>query len=185
MKAPLWSIASGILVGFLLGAGVTYAAVHYSYQAEAPAQVTVVIGPVIITSELPSGQVGEEYSASLQVAGGVDPYIWEATGLPNSLICSDDGVISGTPIGQVGQFTITAAVTDDFGDTASRELTLTISCKLGDASLDGIVDAGDITTVKRILFEIEEPTPCADVNGDGLVNAGDITAIKIIYFGLM
>jgi C1A family cysteine protease len=53
---------------------------------------------------------------------------------------------------------------------------------LGDANMDGVVDTGDITKVKRIYFGLDNPTPCADVNGDGFIDTGDITAIKIIYF---
>jgi hypothetical protein len=57
-----------------------------------------------------------------------------------------------------------------------------ISCKLGDANMDGVVDTGDITKVKRIYFELDPQTPCADANGDEMIDTGDITAIKIIYF---
>jgi len=42
MKIPLWSKALGIIIGFLLGAGVTYAAVQYCYEVEVPASVVVV-----------------------------------------------------------------------------------------------------------------------------------------------
>ncbi|MGA8848311.1 MAG: NosD domain-containing protein [Dehalococcoidia bacterium] len=66
--------------------------------------------------------------------------------------------------------------------TLDDTVTVTISCKLGDANMDGVVDTGDITKVKRIYFELDPPTPCADVNGDGLIDTGDITAIKVIYF---
>ena len=188
MRIHRWSLALGILVGFLLGAGATYAAIQYSYEVEVPALVIVgTINPPleIVTNELPDAEVGEEYHAALEASGGATPYAWNVTGLPNGLTCSDDGVISGTPIGQVGQFTMTATVTDDLGDTDGRELSLTTVCRMGDANLDGVVDAGDITKVKRIFFEMDDPTPCGDVNGDGLVNAGDVTAIKIVIFGLM
>jgi hypothetical protein len=67
--------------------------------------------------------------------------------------------------------------------TQDDTITVTTSCKPGDANMDGVVDTGDITKVKRIYFGIDTPTPCADVNGDGVIDTGDITAIKVIYFG--
>jgi hypothetical protein len=97
------------------------------------------------------------------------------------LTCSAAGVISGTPTG-VGDFTVTVTVTDALANSDSKDLTLKISCQLGHANMDGIVDAGDITNVKRIYFGLDAPTPRADVNGDGFIDAGDITAIKVIYF---
>jgi hypothetical protein len=55
---------------------------------------------------------------------------------------------------------------------------------LGDANGDGVVDTGDITKIKRIYFEIDDPTPCADANMDDVVDTGDITKVKRIYFEL-
>ena len=41
MKTTLWGVLLRILVGFLFGAGVTYAAVQYSYEVEVPASVMI------------------------------------------------------------------------------------------------------------------------------------------------
>jgi len=144
----------------------------------------VVNPPLEITSvALPDGQVGDEYSTILEATGGVTPYNWEAIGLPAGLTCSADGIISGTPIGEVGEFTVTITVACALLNTDSIELTITILCKPGDVNMDGVVDSGDLTKVRRIYFGLDDPTPCADVNGDGFVDAGDITAIRIIMFG--
>jgi len=136
----------------------------------------------ISTTALPGGESGEAYTATLEATGGKTPYAWNATGLPPGLNCSTAGVISGTPVGGVGGFNVTVAVTDALTQPDGKDLTLTISCRLGDANMDGVVDTGDITKVKRVYFELDPETPCADVNGDEMINAGDITAIKIIYF---
>jgi hypothetical protein len=116
--------------------------------------------------------------------GGKTPYAWTATGLPTGLTCSTAGVISGTPVEEVGGFTVTVTVSDSLSppNIVSKNLTITISCKLGDPNMDGVVDTGDITKVKRIYFGLDAPTPCADVNGDQTIDTGDVTAIKIIYF---
>jgi hypothetical protein len=55
---------------------------------------------------------------------------------------------------------------------------------LGDANMDGVVDTGDITKVKRIYLGLDPPTPAADANQDGVINAGDITKVRRIYMGL-
>jgi hypothetical protein len=132
------------------------------------------------TTALPAGERGDPYSAILEATPNKPPYTWQATGLPAGLTCSAAGVISGTPTG-VGDFTVTVTVTDALANSDSKDLTLKISCQLGHANMDGIVDAGDITNVKRIYFGLDAPTPRADVNGDGFIDAGDITAIKVIY----
>lgn len=49
----------------------------------------------------------------------------------------------------------------------------------GDATGDGVIDAGDITKVERILAG-DPATPCADANQDGTVNATDIAVIEYI-----
>jgi hypothetical protein len=98
------------------------------------------------------------------------------------LNCSAAGAISGIPIGEVGSFNVTVTATDALGNIASRVLSLVISCRVGDTNMDGVVDTGDITKVKRIYFELDPATPCADANGDEMIDTGDITAIKIIYF---
>lgn len=136
----------------------------------------------ISTTTLPDGESGEAYAANLEANGGKTPYAWNATGLPAGLTCSTGGTISGIPVGEVGGFNVTVAVADALTNVDSRGLTLTISCKQGDANIDGVVDTGDITKVKRIYFELDTQTPCANVNGDDMIDAGDITAIKIIYF---
>lgn len=56
-------------------------------------------------------------------------------------------------------------------------------CIPGDANGDGVVDTGDITKVKRIIMELDPPTPCADANQDGVIDTGDITKIKLIIMG--
>jgi len=137
----------------------------------------------ITTTSLPNIKIGYAYSAALTATGGKSPLTWNATDLPPGLACSTAGVISGTPTAS-GNFSVTVTVTDSFTPQNTDEKSFTLFvCIVGDANLDGVVDTGDITKVKRIYFGLDAPTDCADANGDGKIDTGDITAIRIIYFG--
>jgi hypothetical protein len=54
---------------------------------------------------------------------------------------------------------------------------------LGDANLDGVVNAADIIRVQKIMAGLEPATPCADANQDGAINAADIVRILKIISG--
>ena len=83
----------------------------------------------ISTTTLPAGTVGTAYSATLAATGGVSPYSWSASGLPNGLSLSSagpsTGTISGTP---TASGTMNAAVTiqDSAGTTTSASLPVAI-----------------------------------------------------------
>ena len=54
----------------------------------------------------------------------------------------------------------------------------------GDANRDGLVDAGDVTMVERMILGLDVATHGADANRDGKFDMGDVTAIERIYLGL-
>ncbi len=54
----------------------------------------------------------------------------------------------------------------------------------GDANGDGVVNALDLTKIKRIIVQLDPPTPGADANHDGDVNALDLVRTKRIIVGL-
>ena len=69
-------------------------------------------GVIVNTASLPAGQEGVAYSATVTASGGVPPYHWSATGLPQGLsIDPSSGIISGTPQ-QTGTFSVTVSATD-------------------------------------------------------------------------
>ncbi len=82
----------------------------------------------VMTSSLLVGTQGALYTDTLAATGGVPPYSWSLTAgpLPAGLTLSGTGIISGTPTAS-GSFPITVKVTDTEGNTATADLTLTIS----------------------------------------------------------
>jgi hypothetical protein len=82
---------------------------------------------IITTTSLPDGVVGEEYEAKLEAIGGTGEYTWtlSAGDLPEGLVLSSDGEISGTPTTEESQ-TFTVQVEDEAAETDTQELTITI-----------------------------------------------------------
>jgi cytoskeletal protein RodZ len=68
--------------------------------------------------------------------------------------------------------------------TPTPSPTATPTVFLGDANEDGVIDAGDITKVERIIAAVDAPTENADANVDGAVNATDMGVIEYIILDL-
>ncbi|MCH8807535.1 MAG: putative Ig domain-containing protein, partial [Planctomycetes bacterium] len=114
-------------------------------------------GLTIVTQELPSGRVGDDYVAPssvdpvvrLRASGGTPPYVWSLTAgaLPSGLaLATSTGDITGTP-GTAGSFSFRAQVTDtaDPPNTDQRDLVIAIA-PTGIAS----------------LVVVSQPNPCTD-----------------------
>jgi hypothetical protein len=114
------------------------AAVVDSTGAKATATFNIVIAPpdlVITTTSLPDGTVGVAYSAAVRATGGVQPYTFTISGLPDGLTGNSSGAISGTPT-TAGKFTVNVSVKDNAPSpsaseapraTVSKPFTLTIA----------------------------------------------------------
>jgi choice-of-anchor A domain-containing protein len=83
--------------------------------------------PVSISAAtLPSVTAGSSFTSTQLVAsGGAAPYTWSATGLPDGITLSLDGVLSGTPT-TAGTYTIVATATDANKLAATQSFTLTV-----------------------------------------------------------
>ncbi|MDQ3929122.1 MAG: Ig domain-containing protein [Chloroflexota bacterium] len=86
--------------------------------------------PLVITNQsstLAPGTMGSSYWAGLFADGGIQPYRWSivAGQLPPGLRL-DNNVISGTPTA-AGTFTFTARVTDNGGQQASQQFSITVN----------------------------------------------------------
>lgn len=81
----------------------------------------------IDTQTLPSGKVGNAYSVSVSVYGGVSSYTFSGSNLPEGLNVSANGIISGTPTA-AGNANVTIQVSDGQSTPAmaSKQLTLTV-----------------------------------------------------------
>jgi hypothetical protein len=93
-------------------------------------QLSILIGPpgspVISTSSLPDGARTEPYSATLSATGGTPPYTWSATGLPDGIVLSAGGALTGTPTAE-GAFSPEFTVTDNATMQAQKPLDLRIA----------------------------------------------------------
>jgi hypothetical protein len=136
---------------------------HDGVGATAPAEISVVAGPVVTTAYLPHAHVGVPYSTSLVVAGGVSteamPYHWQlavgsttptcsfsycapgnvpsASSLPDGITLSTDGTISGVPVAATSGAgdSVSFTVTDYWGATATVTLTFSVDQSLGLSAL--------------------------------------------------
>lgn len=79
----------------------------------------------ISTSSLPDGKVGTNYTTIMASSGGIAPYTWGATDLPDGLSISSDGIISGSPT-ESGTFNPVITVTDACGSTVAVSKTFTL-----------------------------------------------------------
>lgn len=77
----------------------------------------------ILTSELPRGETGASYQASLEAGGGIEPYLWSAPeGLPDGFrLDAATGLLSGQA-GEGFDRSVLFRVTDLGGEEASRSL---------------------------------------------------------------
>ena len=146
-----WSITSGSLpAGLNLNAStgaitgtptvaVTSKAVTFQAQDSGTpkqtktANLTLTIAPAtlaIITSSVPSGQVGVAYSTSLAASGGTTPYAWSITSgtLPAGLsLNASTGTITGTPTATVTNTPLTFQVQDSESPKQTKTVSLTLT----------------------------------------------------------
>lgn len=96
---------------------------------KAEATLTLLIAPaalVISTTSLPKATTGIAYQAELAATGGVGPYTWSLTGLPEGLSrAAGSATITGTPT-KAGNHSLSIQVADKEGRTAQRTVSLTI-----------------------------------------------------------
>lgn len=101
-------------------------------NASVTTTLSLTINPAVLllsieTQSLADGVVGAEYSQTLRAAGGSSPYKWDLKSgrLPDGLVLSDAGVISGTP-STPGELSFEVRATDQSGQTIVASLSIDI-----------------------------------------------------------
>lgn len=87
------------------------------------------LGPFIVTTSLPNGNIGVAYSATLTGTGGQPPYTWSLptnSALPSGLTLSTNGIVTGTPTGPVATYDVSITITDSASNSNNVPFTLTI-----------------------------------------------------------
>lgn len=125
------SSAGGLLSGTPTAAGsypFTVQIVDASGQTASKAVTLVIAAAPSLTFAPDPGEVAVAYSQQPTVSGGTAPFTWAVTAgsLPAGVsINSATGLISGTPTA-AGTFSVTVAVTDSFGQVASKTVSVVI-----------------------------------------------------------
>ncbi len=107
----------------------------HSAQQQFTISISSVAPPLAITTNsLPQSGVGQAYSATVQVSGGIPAYTWSITSgaLPAGLsLSANTGIISGNP-SQAGAFSFVVQVSDSSSpkQTASKQLVIPITSAL-------------------------------------------------------
>ena len=122
--------------------------------------VTITAPLTITTTSLPSGTVGAPYTVTLTAIGGIPPYRWLVSGLPNGLsfTANADGTatITGTPTTAVQNQTVGIIVLDARNTGANQSLQITITVS---QTIDS--DPPDLFTVSTC--KCKEPTPASSL----------------------
>jgi len=132
------------------------------------AQFTIVVDPLdltVTTQTLPGGHVGQAYSASIVVAGGVAPYSFTLTGdLPEGLtLNTTTGTITGTPTkAQARTFSVTI-----------EDSTLLPQSAMAKAAVHSVTQSFSITVAAAPVAAA--PTPVPTLNDWGLLLLSTLT----------
>ena len=113
--------------------------------------ITLLNPPIITTTALPGGTVGQAYSQTLQATGGVGILVWNLAGgsPPAGLSLSPDGTISGTPTAG-GTQNFTVRVTDTLNQSATQSLSIDVGQSLAITS-NNLADAEVGKNYKRMI----------------------------------
>jgi hypothetical protein len=90
--------------------------------------ITVNAAPSVTTTSLAGAtQTEVGYSQTLAGSGGTTPYTWTETGtMPTGLTLSTGGVISGTVTASANTYSFTVTLTDAYGATATKALSIVV-----------------------------------------------------------
>lgn len=143
----------------------------------------------ILTDSLCSGDLDMAYSDTVEVTGGISPYVFALAGgaLPDGIsLGSQTGIIEGT-CNRAGAFEFDIEINDsgEPTQTDTRHYSLRVNYICGDANGDHTMNILDVTYLIYFLYK-GGPAPqnmlAADTDGSGAVNLLDVTKmISYLY----
>lgn len=98
----------------------------------------------IETASLPIAYAGQPYTAAVTAAGGAAPYTYEATGLPQGLSMSAEGIISGTPDATTPGVDVNVTVTDGASPAAQTSQTFKLVVQTYQPAVQDLFDVDKI-----------------------------------------
>lgn len=124
--------------------------------------ITVAPPTIALSYTLPLGRIGSEYAGTPVISGGLTPYAYSATGLPDGLtIDGTSGMITGSPTAAAtSRVTLTATDANGFAATVTQDLV--IASNIGSAVFPETLTNGTVGTIYADSF-------AATNGGPGLV----------------
>jgi hypothetical protein len=142
------------------------------------------ISPVkISTKSLPRITVGEGWSTTLEVTGGVAPYQWSIVegSPPEGLAVRSDGLLAGTAT-IPKEATLTVSVNDARGEQATRQFVMSPIPRIGDINEDGPVNCTDLNLLQSDWGKTGSDLR-GDLNDDGTVDLTDMSKLLSHWTG--
>jgi peptidoglycan hydrolase-like protein with peptidoglycan-binding domain len=139
-----------------------------------PSHTVGYVPPTIPIQVLPEMVLGQRFSYQWRATGGRPPYRWFLTSgsLPPGITLSASGLMQGIPT-SVGTYTITIAVTDVHGHTATRSASLHVVAPVG---------TGFLSAIERLPSEIASrvhvPLLVVDAVGIAVVGGGLVWILR-------
>lgn len=154
-------------------------------QAQVVLQIRVVAlaSPMAFTApSLPNAQVGQPYSFDISgyVSGGIPPYTFTSSSLPNKHISlSSTGILSGTPVaGDAGPLTVAITATDS--DTSNPPVTPTVKNSSTTLTIDASASPNILNNAFATTPKVNgwEPLAQIDTSTQSVPSTGTIVHVR-------
>jgi len=181
-----WTMTAGSVPGLTLsgdvlsGTPMTAGTFHFTLRVAdsgdltATKSFTLTVAPAALRittpSPLPDALLGSAYSQQITAEGGMPPYRWSATGLPQGLsIDTDSGLISGTAE-SAGEFSFTIRVLDSVQSSATDLFSVKVALPpVPPATVTGLPAVADPASQYSLQVSIAS-SYAVDISGQALLS---------------